>query len=87
MRLTSKLWIGIGILALLTPLGIILPQLFKAGPAWGEWELFPELWKAPLPDYISHSWFGYVFSAAVGIMAVVILIFLLGKLLTDKDEK
>ncbi len=61
------LWIGIGILALLTPLGIFLPKLFKAGAAWGEWgpeELkklvgfvpdgirrLGELWKAPLPDY------------------------------------
>jgi cobalt ECF transporter T component CbiQ/cobalamin biosynthesis protein CbiM len=63
----KALWIGIGILALLTPLGILLPRFLNAGAAWGEWgpeELkklvgfvpegirkLGELWKAPLPDY------------------------------------
>jgi len=63
----KKLWIGLFVLALLTPLGVILPEKFKAGGAWGEWgpeELekligyVPEglkklsaLWKAPIPDY------------------------------------
>jgi cobalt/nickel transport protein len=37
MTTTKKLWIGIGILALLSPLGLILPALFGAGGAWGEW--------------------------------------------------
>jgi uncharacterized membrane protein len=37
MTITKKLWIGIGILALLSPLGLILPALFGAGGAWGEW--------------------------------------------------
>ncbi len=62
-----KLWIGIGILAVLSPLGVILPPLFNAGGAWGEWGLadiqkvagfVPEgmkhlgkIWKAPLADY------------------------------------
>jgi len=63
----KKLWLGIGILVLLSPLGIILPSLFKAGGAWGEWGLeeiknvagfvpegmkrLADVWKAPLPDY------------------------------------
>ncbi len=67
MTTPKKLWIGIGILALLSPLGLILPSLFGAGGAWGEWgaEEFhkligyvPEgmhklarLWKSPLKDY------------------------------------
>jgi len=67
MKLVAKLWIGIFILALLAPLGLIIPELFKAGSAWGEWGredlikmvgYFPrgmqriaEIWKAPLPDY------------------------------------
>src|SRR5208283_1467013 len=38
MTVTKKLWIGIGVLILLTPLGLILPDYFKAGDAWGEWE-------------------------------------------------
>ena len=67
MTTTKKLWIGIGILALLSPLGLILPSLFGAGGAWGEWSAeefnklvgyVPEgmrklahLWKSPLKDY------------------------------------
>jgi hypothetical protein len=39
MTTTKKLWIGIGILALLSPMGLILPALFGAGGAWGEWGL------------------------------------------------
>jgi uncharacterized membrane protein len=67
MTITKKLWIGIGILALLSPLGLILPALFGAGGAWGEWSIdaiekivgfVPEGMKrlvdsrkAPLPGY------------------------------------
>ena len=67
MKTTAKLWIGIGILALLSPLGLILPERFKAGDAWGEWgidafkEIFgyvpvglrklSNLWSAPFSDY------------------------------------
>jgi cobalt/nickel transport protein len=63
----KKLWLGLFILALLSPLGVILPEKFRAGGAWGEWEpekleklvgympeglkRLSELWKAPLPDY------------------------------------
>jgi cobalt/nickel transport protein len=67
MNITKKLWLGIGILALLSPLGIIIPKWFGAEGAWGEWGLdeikkaagfvpegmkrMAEIWKAPLPDY------------------------------------
>lgn len=37
MKTATKLWIGIGILILLSPLGLLLPEHFKAGDAWGEW--------------------------------------------------
>jgi len=63
----KKLWIGIGVMAILSPIGLILPDMFKAGDAWGEWGTdsikamfgyvpqglarLSELWKAPLPDY------------------------------------
>ncbi len=66
-RFQKKLWIGLLILALMTPLGILLPETFKAGEAWGEWGLeklekvlgyvpeglrkLTDLWKAPVPDY------------------------------------
>jgi hypothetical protein len=67
MKTITKLWIGVGSLALLSPVGIILPDRFKAGSAWGEWgteewsglvgyiphglEKLTALWSAPLPDY------------------------------------
>jgi cobalt/nickel transport protein len=63
----KRLWIGLIVLALLSPLGIILPEKFNAGDAWGEWgaetlgkllgyvpdglSKYSELWKAPIPDY------------------------------------
>ena len=67
MTTAKKLWIGIGILAILSPLGVLLPRWLGAGGAWGEWSAeeierisgfipagmkrLAELWKAPLPDY------------------------------------
>jgi cobalt/nickel transport protein len=66
-RFQKRLWMGLLIMALLTPLGILLPEMFKAEGAWGEWgkdelekllgyvpkELakWVDLWKAPIPDY------------------------------------
>ena len=63
----KRLWIGLIILAFLSPLGIILPEMFKAGDAWGEWSTetlqkvlgyvpeglrkYSDIWKAPMPDY------------------------------------
>jgi hypothetical protein len=63
----KRLWIGLIILAFLSPLGIILPEMFKAEDAWGEWSTetlqkvlgyvpeglrkYSDLWKAPVPDY------------------------------------
>jgi cobalt/nickel transport protein len=32
-----KLWIGLGLLILISPFGLLLPELAKAGGAWGEW--------------------------------------------------
>ena len=66
-RFQKTLWAGLFILALLTPLGIILPGKFNARDAWGEWETdtlekllgyvpaglrrLTDLWKAPIPNY------------------------------------
>jgi hypothetical protein len=63
----QKMWLGLAVLALASPIGIILPARLKAGSAWGEWspgELekrlgylpqgmhkLAEIWQAPLPDY------------------------------------
>ena len=72
MKLTTKLWIGLGVCILLSPLGLVLPDHFKAGSAWGEWgsdeiqkmvgyvpqglARLGELWKAPMPDYAFKGW-------------------------------
>lgn len=39
MTTGKKLWTGIALLVLLSPLGLIIPALFGAGGAWGEWGL------------------------------------------------
>src|SRR5574337_1130328 len=67
MKTVKKLWTGMAVLAILTPLGLIIPAWFHAGGAWGEWSLeeirklvgyvpegmqkLSELWKSPMPDY------------------------------------
>jgi cobalt/nickel transport protein len=72
MKTTDKLWIGMGVLIFLSPLGLILPEHFKAGDAWGEWgadtikelvgyipqglEKFSSFWSAPIPDYAFKGW-------------------------------
>ncbi len=54
-------------MALLTPLGILLPEKFKSEAAWGEWGVeklekllgyvpeglkkLADFWRAPIPDY------------------------------------
>jgi len=62
-----KILIALGVLVLLTPLGLLLPGWLGAGPAWGEWDgesvkklagyvpaglaKLGGLWRAPMPDY------------------------------------
>jgi hypothetical protein len=66
-KFQKKLWVGLLVLALLTPLGILIPEKFKAEGAWGEWGIdklekllgyvpeglkkLADFWKAPIPDY------------------------------------
>ena len=63
----KKIGIGLLVLALLSPLGLILPKMFNAGKPWGEWstetvakdkgytpkgmQKDANLYKAPIPDY------------------------------------
>jgi hypothetical protein len=63
----KRLWTGLVIMALLSPLGIILPEMFNSGDALGEWgahtlekllgfvpeglKKYTDIWKAPVPDY------------------------------------
>ena len=74
MKITAKLWLGIFVLVILSPIGLILPQWFKAGRAWGEWGVedlerlagyiprgvakISSLWKAPMADYALRGWEG-----------------------------
>lgn len=67
MKTARKLWIGVAVLILLSPLGLVIPAKFGAGPAWGEWSAeeiakltgymparmarLADLWQAPVPDY------------------------------------
>jgi len=66
-KFQKKLWIGLLIMALLTPLGILLPEKFNTEGAWGEWGIhklekllgfvpeglkkLTDIWKAPIPGY------------------------------------
>jgi len=72
MKIITKFWIGLVLLIALSPLGLLLPERFKAGAAWGEWgideikelvgyipsglEKFSRLWSAPIPDYAFKGW-------------------------------
>lgn len=67
MRDYRRLWIGLVILALLSPIGLYIPEIMRTGSSWGEWgvdeikqmigyapagmEQHAEVWKAPIPDY------------------------------------
>lgn len=58
MKKYRKLWIGIGILLLLSPIGIILPEILRAGGAWGEWgieEITEWMQKEGLPGFIPEG--------------------------------
>lgn len=108
MKTIKKLWIGIGVLAVLSPLGLYLPYKFGAGSSWGEWsaneihglvgyvpkglQKLSSLWNAPLPAYglgnpeLKHQSLTYVISAILGIGLCIGLAFLLGKILSKKEQ-
>ncbi len=99
MKGINKLWIGLGVLALLSPLGLL-----ASGTAWGEWGAdefsdmlgyvpkglarFAEIWSAPLPDYTVPSLGdvpGYIASAIIGMALVVVLTWGLGRALARRE--
>jgi len=67
MKEYKKLILIIIILTLISPIGLILPELLNAGDAWGEWSIetieqmvgfqpqgmkkLVDIYKAPIPDY------------------------------------
>jgi cobalt/nickel transport system permease protein len=92
------LWVGVALLAALTPLGIL-----AGGGAWGEWKVenFPRqvpaglahwssVWKAPLADYapgfIHDSRLAYFFSAAIGV-ALIVFVTLLVKWIFGRGSR
>jgi len=98
-RRLRLLWIGLAVLILATPLGLLAP-----GTAWGEWgsdeltgrglAFVPQglkqlegLWGAPLAGYdlpaLGNSSLGYILSAAVGIVVIGIVAWLFTVLLTS----
>jgi hypothetical protein len=66
-RFKKKIFIWLIVLAVCSPVGLLLPQFFHADRAWGEWDVgsigekkgyLPEgmakraaIWKSPIPDY------------------------------------
>jgi cobalt/nickel transport system permease protein len=98
-RKLRALWIGLAVLVIATPLGLLAP-----GTAWGEWgadeltnlglsfvpkglEQLSSLWGAPMPDYdlpaLGNAQLAYVLSAVVGIVIVGIVVWLFTLLLTS----
>jgi len=89
MTTTKKLWIGIAVLALLSPLGLIIPALFGAGGAWGEWgldeiktmlgyiprgmEKLGRIWNSPMKDYAVPGQSGEMTHRGLGYMASAII--------------
>ena len=72
MKITIKLWVGIAILIVISPLGLILTERFKAESAWGEWGVaevqklvgyvpnglakLSTIWNAPISGYAFKGW-------------------------------
>lgn len=96
----KKLWIGLGLLALLSPLGLL-----ASNTAWGEWgteELsqllgyvpkglvrFSGIWNAPLPDYSvpqTGEVSGYILSAVIGMALIIIITWGLGRFFVGKRQ-
>lgn len=87
MKTARKLWIGIFVLAVLSPLGILFPTQGL--------EKLSNLWHAPMPDYALRGWEGkgsgyssvaYIMSALAGIAVVVLLVFLIARFLAKRGD-
>jgi cobalt/nickel transport system permease protein len=96
------LWGAIGVLILLTPIGVLAP-----GTAWGEWgsdeivkrigyapsgfEKLGSLWKAAMPDYatpgVSNTLLGYLIAAIIGTALVVGVTWGVGALLARRGPE
>jgi hypothetical protein len=98
-----KLYWGIALLVLLSPLGIL-----AQGTAWGEWSsaefkqmigfvpsgmrLVETLWPAPLPEYALPGQQGgalleYMLSGAIGVVIIFAAFQVFGRFLTAPEEE
>jgi hypothetical protein len=106
MKTKKKLLIGLAILIILTPIGLL-----ASGTAFGEWgseelqkmlgyvpqgiETGEKLWQSLFPDYsipglegsFLSSSLGYILSAIIGVVLIVIAILALGKFLASREEE
>jgi cobalt/nickel transport system permease protein len=102
LRTIRKLWLALGSLLIVTPLGIL-----AAGSAWGEWSVselaalapagapsglrsLSNVWAAPIsryaPSFVGNESLGYFLSAFVGV-GFIVLLFLLAGLVTKRSPK
>ena len=101
-RSFRPLWVGLGIIILLTPLGLLAP-----GTAWGEWgaeelqgmglgfvpnglERLGGLWPALFADYTIPGWgaeLGYILSAILGACIIVGIIWGVSKIVNKRERK
>jgi cobalt/nickel transport system permease protein len=94
-----SLWIGLAVLVVITPIGLLAP-----GTAWGEWgaeeltnlglsfiprglEKLSGLWSSPIPDYdipaLGNANVAYILSAIVGILITISVVWLFSMLVTS----
>jgi cobalt/nickel transport system permease protein len=100
LRRLRPLWIALGVLVVLSPIGLLAP-----GTAWGEWgaeeltnlglsfiphglEKLSGLWGAPMPDYdipaLGNASVSYVLSAIAGVILTIIVVWLFSTLLATR---
>jgi cobalt/nickel transport system permease protein len=95
-----KLWLALGILVVLTPLGIL-----AVGTAWGEWSpadfssgrvprglaSLSALWTAPLtryaPSFVRSPSLGYLLSAMAGVGLIVVLSLILYRAIARRGRR
>ena len=84
VKTITKLWLLMAILAILTPIGIILPRYFRSRPPFGE-EKSSSLWNGPMNGYADNGG-GYILSALLGIAVIAGVVFLAGIFLKRRDR-
>jgi hypothetical protein len=101
MKDLRKLLIGLFILGILSPLGLLV-----SGETWGEWSAeaisrmigfipeglkrFSNIWRAPFADYRvggTGEMIGYLVSAFGGMLLVMLATWIIGKILAHRHRK